>query len=197
MTDTERGPVEIRSATVSEVDYPDRTVSLIIAPFDEWAVVEHRGRAIEECIARGAFGAIRNRARKFTVNLEHDPARWVGTVLDLDPDDPRGLVGTVKIRRTSEGDQTLNDAADGLLGSSIGMAVAPKDETYTNGRRLVRKAYLDHVALTATPSYVGAAVLEVRTAPPALVVPPTMSATPNLDAVLAERREREYRSLST
>jgi HK97 family phage prohead protease len=195
MTDN-HGPIEIRSATVAEVDYPDRVISLVVAPFDEWAVVEHRGRLVEECIARGAFGAIRNRARKFTVNLEHDPDRWVGTVLDLDPDDPRGLIGTVKIRRTPDGDQTLNDAADGLLGASIGMAVAPRDETITDGRRLVRKAFLDHVALTATPAYVGAEVLEVRTAPPA-VVAPVVSATPNLDKILAERREAEYRSLLT
>ncbi len=184
-----RGPVEIRSATVDAVDYPDRVLSLIVAPFDEWAVVEHRGRIIEEIIDRGAFGAIRNRARKFTVNLEHDPDRWVGTVLDLDPDDVRGLVGTVKIRRTPEGDQTLNDAADGLLGASIGMAVAPGDETIESGRRRVHKAFLDHVSLTATPAYVGAQVLEVRSAP-AVVAP---SATPNLDRILAERREEEYR----
>ena len=156
--------------------------------------MEHNGRLIEECIARGVLGAIRNRARKFTVNMEHDPARWVGTVLDLDPDDPRGLVGTVKIRRTLEGDQALNDAADGLLGSSIGMAVAARDETYREDRRLIHKAYLDHVALTATPSYLGAEVLEVRSAPPA-VVPPVLSATPNLDRILAERRAHEYRSL--
>lgn len=192
----DRGPIEIRSATVTEVDYPDRTVSLVIAPFDEWAVVEHNGRLIEESIQRGAFGAIRNRARKFTVNMEHNPDRWVGTVLDLDPDDPRGLVGTVKIRRTAEGDQTLNDAADGLLGASIGMAVAPKDETYTADRRLIHKAFLDHVALTATPAYVGAEVLEVRTAAPA-VIPANVSPTPNLDKIMAERRAREYRHLLT
>ncbi|HKY15893.1 MAG TPA: HK97 family phage prohead protease [Microthrixaceae bacterium] len=192
-----RGPVEIRSATVDQVDYPDRVLSLIVAPFDEWAIVEHNGRAIEETISRGAFGAIRNRARKFKVNLEHDPDRWVGTVLDLDPDDPRGLVGTVKIRRNPEGDQALNDAADGLLGASIGMAVAPGDETITDGRRVITKAYLDHVALTATPAYVGAEVLEVRSAAPPVVVEPVTSATPNLDRVLAERREREYRSQLT
>ena len=193
---SERGPIEIRSATVAAVDYPERTMALVIAPFDEWAVVEHNGRLIEECIQRGAFGAVRNRARRFTVNMEHDPDRWVGTVLDLDPDDPRGLVGTVKIRRTAEGDQTLNDAADGLLGSSIGMAVAPKDETMANDRRLIHKAYLDHVALTATPTYVGAEVLEVRTAPPA-VVPANESSTPNLDKIMAERRAREYGHLLT
>ena len=188
----DRGPIEIRSATVAAVDYPDRTVSLVAAPFDEWAAVEYRGRIIEECIARGAFGAVQNRARKFTVNLEHDPDRWVGTVTDLDPEDPRGLVAAVKMRRCADGDQALNDAADGLLGASIGMAVAPRDETFTDGRRLVRKAFLDHIALTATPAYVGAEVLEVRNAPPT-IVPPVESPTPNLDRILAQRREEEYR----
>jgi HK97 family phage prohead protease len=192
---TERGPIEIRSAPVASVDYPERVLSLILAPFDEWAVVETRtGALIEERIERGAFGAIRNRARKFTVNYDHDPERWLGTVLDLDPEDPRGLVGTVKIRRSPDGDQALNDCADGLLGASIGMAVAPGDETVANGRRVIRKAFLDHVALTPTPAYVGAEVLEVRTAPPA-IVPPVLSSTPNLDKILAERREEEYRAL--
>jgi len=193
----DRGPVEIRSAPIASVDYPDRVVSLIAAPFDEWAVVESRGAVIEESIQRGAFGAIRNRARKFTVNLEHDPDRWVGTVLDLDPDDPRGLIAAVKIRRSADGDQTLNDAADGLLGASIGMAVAPNDQTLSNGRRLIHKAFLDHIALTARPAYVGAEVLEVRHSPPAVVAPAVVSATPNLDRVMAERREREYRHLLT
>jgi len=191
-----RGPVEIRSAPIAAVDYPDRVVSLIAAPFDEWAVVESRGTIIEESIARGAFGAIRNRARKFTVNLEHDPDRWVGSVTDLDPDDPRGLIAAVKIRRSADGDQVLNDAADGLLGASIGMAVGPNDQTVTGGRRLIHKAYLDHIALTATPAYVGAEVLEVRNAPPA-VVPLAASSTPNLDRIMAERREQEYRHLLT
>jgi len=192
---TERGPVEIRSAPIAAVDYPDRVVSLVLAPFDEWAVVEYRGALLEETILRGAFGAIRNRARKFTVNMDHDRDKWLGTVLDLDPDDPRGLVGAVKIRRSPEGDQALNDAADGLLGASIGMAVAPGDQTVANGRRTIRKAYLDHVALTPTPAYVGAEVLEVRNAP--TVVPLPSSPTPNLDKILAERREAEYRSLLT
>ena len=109
---TDHGPIEIRSATITAVDYPQRELSLIVAPYDEWAPVEYRGQIIEESIAPGAFGAIRNRARKFLVNMEHDPARWVGTVLDLEPDDPAGLRATVKIRRSAEGDQALDDAAD-------------------------------------------------------------------------------------
>jgi HK97 family phage prohead protease len=191
----ERGPIEIRSAVIETVDYPERTLTMIVAPYDEWGEVEHQGRIIEESIAPGAFGAVRNRARKFLVNMEHDPTRWIGTVLDLVPDHPTGLAAQVKIRRSADGDQALNDAADQLLGASIGMAVAPHDETFEGHRRRVRKAFLDHIALTATPAYLGAAVLEVRSAP--LVVPPVVSGTPNLDRILAERRAREYRSLPT
>jgi HK97 family phage prohead protease len=192
----ERGPVEIRSATIEAVDYPERTLSLIVAPYDEWAEVELNGRIIEESIAPGAFGAVRNRARKFLVNMEHDPTRWIGTVSDLIPDHPTGLHATVKIRRCADGDQALNDAADELLGASIGMAVSPRDETVEGHRRRVRKAFLDHIALTATPAYLGARVIDVRTAPP-LVTPPVISSTPNLDRILAERREQQYGSRLT
>jgi HK97 family phage prohead protease len=185
------GPIEIRRATVDAVDYPERTVSLIVAPYDEWTVVEHRGQMLEESIAPGAFGAIRNRARRFLVNMEHDDTRWVGTVLDLDPDDTAGLRATIKIRRNAEGDQALDDAADDLLGASIGMAVAPADQTVENRRRRIRKAYLDHIALTATPAYVGARVLEVRHVLDHPVAA-SVTATPNLDQILAERLARGY-----
>jgi HK97 family phage prohead protease len=193
---SEHGQVEIRSATITAVDYPKRELSLIVVPYDEWTAVAHRGQLVEESVAPGAFGAIRNRARKFLVNMEHDLERWVGTVLDLEPDDPAGLRATVKIRRSAEGDQALDDAADELLGASIGMAVSPGDQTWeTRTRRRITKAYLDHVALTATPAYVGAKVLEVRTAAGIDLLP--VSATPNLDAILAERYARGYSSLLT
>ena len=191
---SEHGPIEIRTARVDVVDYPERTLSLIVAPYDEETVVEHRGRMIEESIAPGAFGAIRNRARKFLVNMEHDPNRWVGTVLDLEPDDPKGLRATVKIRRSPEGDQALDDSADGLLGASVGMAVSPDGQTVDGGKRRIVKAFLDHIALTATPAYVGAEVLEVRSAQ---VIRPPSSTTPNLDAIMAQRAEARYRSLLT
>ena len=192
----ERGPVELRSATIEAVDYPERTLSLIVAPYDEWTEVEHQGRIVEESIAPGAFGAVRNRARKFLVNMEHDPARWIGTVLDLEPDHPTGMHATVKIRRCAEGDQALNDAADDLLGASIGMAVARGDEKVDGHRRRVNRAFLDHIALTATPAYLGAQVIEVRSAP-LVVTPPVTSPTPNLDRILAERLDGQYGSRLT
>jgi len=189
---TERGPIEIRAAQVATVDYPERTLTMIVAPYDEWAVVEHRGALVEESFAPGAFGAIRNRARKFLVNMEHDAERWIGTVLDLEDADV-GLRATVKIRRSAEGDQALDDSADGLLGASIGMAVAPADGRIIDGKRRIVKAFLDHIALTATPAYLGAQVLEVRRAPSLPVIGGSL--TPNLDAILAERARARYGSL--
>ena len=189
---SELGPVEIRTATIEAVAYPDRTLDMIVVPYDEWVPVEWQGRVIEESVAPGAFGAIRNRARKFLVNMEHDPTRWIGTVLDLNPAHPTGLRATVKVRRSPEGDQALDDASDGLLGGSIGMAVAPGDEKIDGNRRRIHKAFLDHIALTATPAYVGAEILEVRSTHPT-VTPPETSPTPNLDRVLAEMTEMGYR----
>jgi HK97 family phage prohead protease len=192
---SDRAPIEIRSATVAAVDYPERTLSIIVAPYDEWAVVERAGKAIEESIAPGAFGAIRNRARKFTVNMEHDRDRWIGSVIDLDTDEPTGLLATVKVRRTPDGDQALNDAADELLGASIGMAVAPSGERYEGNRRRISKAFLDHIALTSMPAYVGARVLEVRHSLPSSPGPSSSSSTPNLDRVLADRLAASYSRL--
>lgn len=182
------GPVELRAAPIDEVNYPARTITLIAAPYDEWTEVEHDGAVIEESIAPGAFGAVRNRARKFVVNLEHDPERRVGSVLDLVPDDPRGLVATVKIQRSDAGDQALKDADDELLGASIGMAVGPGGQMLEGGRRRIVRAFLDHIALTWTPAYLGARSLEVRHRPH--VVAP--SSTPNLDRILAERAAAAY-----
>lgn len=197
MSNAERGPIELRRATVEAVSYPERIVDLLIVPYDEWAPVEYRGRLLEESFAPGAFGAIRNRARKFLVNLEHDPERWVGTAIDLDGANERGLRGRIKIRRSPEGDQTLDDCADGLLGASVGMAVAAGDQTIESSRRRIRKAFLDHIALTATPAYAGAEVLEVRAAPPVVELVADPNARPLLDEALAIIARRGLQSEMT
>jgi len=186
--EAERGPIEVRSAVIEQVAYPDRTIDLIAVPYDEWAEVEYRGRIIEESFDPGAFSGVRRRARKFLVNMEHDPDRWVGTVLDLDSENEKGMRAQLKVRRTPDGDQALNDAADGFLGASVGFACAPSHFTWlSENRRRIHKAFLDHIGLTAQPTYLGAELLEVRSAAPR-VVPAETSRTPNLDRVLAEMR---------
>jgi phage head maturation protease len=109
----------------------------------------------------------------------------------MHPNDPRGLRMELRIAKTLAGDEVLELAADDLLGASIGMAVAPADQTVENRRRRIRKAYLDHIALTATPAYVGARVLEVRHVLDHPVAA-SVTATPNLDQILAERLARGY-----
>ena len=196
MSNEEHGPVEIRSATITDVGYPDRTIDLIAIPYDEWTAVVYNGRVVEESVAPGAFGAVVNRARKFTVNFDHDADRWLGSVLEVRTNDPKGLRTKLKIRRTPEGDQALNDAADGMLGASVGMAVSPDHQRWeTSSRRRILKAFLDHIALTASPAYLGAEILEVRNAPTVIQLPE--SATPNLDRVLAELAADGYRTVLT
>lgn len=184
----DRPPIEIRTAPVTGVDYPARTIELVAAPYDQWATVEYpkgSGRTIEESFAPGAFGNVHVRAqhRRMTVNLEHDRDQWVGRVLALDTRNSEGLRAELLIRRGPMFDQVLDDAADGMYAASVGFGVAPADQRWDGReRRRITKAFLDHIALTVTPAYSGTDVLAVRSAPEV-----NTSATPNLDRLLAER----------
>ena len=148
----ERAPIELRVAQVAAVDFPDRIVDLIAVPYDEWTPVEYGGRMIEESFAPGAFGAVQKRASRFQVNLDHDPARWVGRVVRLEPDDPHGLRASLQIRRGEPFEQVLMDAADGMLCGSVGFGALPADQEWQGReRRRIRKAYLDHVRVDPDP----------------------------------------------
>lgn len=183
-------PIEVRSAALTDVRHPERLVELVAVPYDEWTQVEYQGRVIEESFAPGAFGHIGPRADRFIVNLEHDPARRVGRCVKLDPENRKGLMATVKIRRGTEGDETLDDAADGMVYASIGFGALPDHQHWEGrSRRRIVKAFLDHIALTWTPAYAGAGVLAVRSASATASTP---SATPNLDAIRLQRLEMSY-----
>jgi HK97 family phage prohead protease len=186
----DRPPIELRTVTFSEINHPERIIDLIAVPYNEWAAVQLEDRMIQESFAPGAFGAVRNRAdrARFQVNIEHDPERWVGRVVGLEPDHPDGLRAELRIRRTPEGDQVLVDAEDGMYAASVGFGVYPRDQEWVaKDRRRITKAYLDHIALTPTPAYAGAGVISVRNEP--------RSSTPRLDRVLAELAQREYPGL--
>lgn len=189
-------PIQTRSAAVAEVKPRERIVSLVVVPYDEWTEVydQSLGKTVEESVAPAAFGhIIVNRADRFLVNLEHDLNHRVGRCVKLDPDASVGLLGDVKIRRGTEGDQILDDAEDGMLGASVGMGVFPRDMQWlTRTRRRIVKAYLDHIALTWTPAYAGAGVLAVRSAPATVAVPPAPVPTPNLDSIRLEQLAARY-----
>ena len=151
MSDPPRAEIETRSAHVTDVRFPERVIDLVAVPYDEWALVEYKGRMIEESFDPGAFGAIQNRARRFLVNLEHDPERVTGRVNALHPDRPEGLVAELRIRRGPEGDQVLDDADDGLIGASVGFGALPEHQHWeTRSRRKIMRAFLDHIGLTVT-----------------------------------------------
>jgi HK97 family phage prohead protease len=193
-----RAEIETRSAHVTEVAFPERMISLVAVPYDEWAAVEYRGRLIEESFNRGAFGAIQNRAHRFLVNMEHDMNQVRGRVQALHPDRPEGLVADVRIRRGPEGDQLLLDADDGMVGASVGFGALPEHQHWeTRSRRKIMRAFLDHIALTFTPIYAGAGVLDVRSqaaAQPPGVTPASLTPTPNLDQIMLDRLKLRYSS---
>jgi HK97 family phage prohead protease len=198
MTDTapieasQRAPIEIRSATITNVSFPERLIELVAAPYDEWAPVEHHGRMIEESFEPGAFGNVQNRAHRFLVNLEHDRDRVVGRVQALHPDRAEGLVSELFIRRGDEGDQVLTDADDGMIGGSVGFGALPANQHWEGrSRRRILKAFLDHIALTVSPAYPGTMPLAVRSQQqPAPIV--VQSPTPNLDKIMADRLAARY-----
>jgi len=195
-----RAPIEVRKATITNVSFPQRIISLIAVPYNDYAVVEHpvgSGKFIEEAFEPGAFGNVQNRANRFLVNLEHDLDHVVGRVQSLQPELPEGLGADLFIRRGPEGDQVLADADDGMYGGSVGFAALPSNVAWEGrSRRRVLKAFLDHIGLTFTPAYTGTMPLAVRsqvaTASNSLQLQPERQPTPNLDRILAERLARQY-----
>lgn len=190
MTDTQpevrpASPVEFRSVTDMEVRFAERTIELLLMPYDFEAAVMVHGRPVLESLAPGAFTGVEKRANRVKVNRDHDLARTVGRAFALHPSRAEGLVGELRIARTPLGDETLGLAEDDALEASVGFAVMPGGEKWTDGRsrRRVSRAFLDHVAMVPEGAYEGR-VLAVRSA--AVTVDTAVRVpTPNLDEVLA------------
>lgn len=187
----------LRRAATLDVRHPERIIDLIAVPYDEEARVPWRGRMITESVAPGAFTGI-NRG-PINVNREHDRTQPVGRAVGVHPNDPRGLRLELRIAKTASGDEVLELADEELLGASVGMGpILPGGERYLDGgaRRRITKAFVDHVAMTGDRAYDGARVLAVRSSSAALAQGQLVEApgapTPLLDAILAERRLREY-----
>lgn len=175
----------LRAAQVVDVSYPERTIELVVMPYETETVVAYQGRMCSETIARGAFDGIERRANRVRVNRDHDMARTVGRAVALHPDRAEGLVAEVRIAKTELGEETLELAADGCLDASAGFRPMDGGMTWL-GRSAYRitKGWLGHIAMTPDPAYPDARVLAVRSADGASVSPGgVVSATPNLDEV--------------
>lgn len=177
--------LEYRTAGATlDVRHPERVIDIIAVPYDEEVRVVHGGRWIIETVAPGSFAGVDG---DVLVNRSHDRERPLGRVVKFHPGDPRGLRTELRIAKTSDGNDILELASEGLLGASVGFAPLPGGEAYSpdRQRRRITKAFLGHVALTGDPAYLGARVLAVRTTPEA---PTSRVSTPILDRILLERR---------
>ena len=177
-----------RKAELIGVDFPNRTIDLVVIPYGQEVVVGWEGRTVTETIERGAFNGIERRANRIKANRDHDERRTFGRALTLHPERDEGLVGTVKVSRTPLGDETLELAEDGVLDVSAGFLPMAGGMRWLsrNAYRIV-KGHLRHIALVPEGAYGEAAgVLAVRAAAHG-----PLSSTPNLDQALAWQRELE------
>jgi len=186
--------LEYRQATVSGVSFPQRSIELVVMPYESETVVEHRGRLIREIVSRGAFGNIRAERHRVNVNRDHDLKRVVGRATAFHPDAEAGLVAEVRIARTPLGDETLQLADEEILDASAGFAIEAGGEKWEDGggRRRITRAWLGHIAMTPDPAYRDARVLAVRGSAEVAAVPQERPATPNLDLVRAWAAEAAY-----
>jgi len=185
----------IRSIAEYGVDYPKRTIELVVMPYDTETLVDQPyGRMVVESVAAGAFNGIQRRVDRIRVNRDHDLQRTVGRTMALHPSRDEGLVAEIRIARTPLGDETLSLADDGCLDASA--AVRPLDNgmEWTRDRSRVRltKLWLEHIAMTPDPAYETANVLAVRNR----IETPAPAARPNLDRIRAEILAERYDSLS-
>ena len=198
--DQDRRPASerlIRAATQLGVNFPQRTIELVVMPYDVEAIVDQPyRRMVFESVAPGAFSGIQRRANRIRVNRGHDTERTVGRVTALYPSRPEGLVAELRIARTPLGDETLALADDGCLDASAAVRPMPDGLEWNRDRTKVRltKLWLEHVAMTPEPAYETANVLAVRTAAlePAAVA---LVATPLLDQLRADRLRERYDSI--
>jgi len=157
--------IETRAASTVDVSTQTRTIELVCVPYGKPAVVDYRGRMIEETISNRAFARVEQQPNieRIRANRDHDPRRVFGRCVNISPFHVDGLHAAIKVSRTTLGDESIELARDGLLDSSIGFAVEPDGEVWeSRNRRRVTSAYLDHVALVANPAYADARIVGVR-----------------------------------
>lgn len=170
-----------------DVDFKQRIIDIIAVPYEQEAEIRWRGEVWHEVFSRSSFDGIQDHAGRIPVRREHTLGETVGRVIKLDPRYERGLLASVKIARTIKGDETLQLAAEDMLGASVGYFVKRPSDVEMNRRsmlRRVKRAFLDHLAMTDVPAYVGAVPVAVREGLSAQPVAGGPLVTPVLDEVL-------------
>lgn len=174
--------------TLRDVDFKQRLITVLAVPWEQEAEVFWRGEWWNEVFSRGAFDGLEDHAGRIPVNRQHTKGDTVGKVVQADTKDPQGLVLLTRIAKTPRGDETLNLAAEDMIGGSIGYRVKqPRDVEVQRQRMLrrVNRGFLDHFSFVESPTWESARVLAVRAEPSGLTVAETpLPPTPNLDEFL-------------
>jgi HK97 family phage prohead protease len=202
--------IEFRSATVTDVNWPNRTIELVVMPYEQVAQIVTSTRVFDEIVTRGAFDGVEKRASKVKLNMDHrlDLPSTIGRTVELHPSRDEGLVAEVKIfRNHALGDLLLEQAAEDSLGASAGFTLLRDDATgkakagaegwETRSRRRLNHLFLDHIAATPTPAYEGARVLSVRDTPGSRQEAAGAVARPNLDRIKLEHWKAQAAELDS
>jgi phage head maturation protease len=172
MSDTQTGELEFRSSQLVDVNFPKRTIELIVMPYESEGTAFYHGRTITEICSRGAYAGVEQRTRQIKVNRGHLTDMAVGKTVALHPSRHEGLVAEIRISRTDLGEETLILADDGVLDASAsfgllrdkqtGRVVPNAEQWETRDRRRLNHLFLDHIAMVPDPAYPDARVLAVR-----------------------------------
>ena len=190
-----RAPIEYRTAEVTDVR--ERIIDLLAVPYDDWTPVDHHGQMIEESFAPGAFGSIRTRLKRsrWEVNLDHDRTRYVGRVLDLDPDDPAGLRSELlDPARTGRRPGPRRRRRRPPVRESSGSPATPKisNGKPSPGAASSKRSWITSHSRSTPPTAAPKFSPSDHDIPDASRTP-----TPNLDRIMAERLAADYsRSLT-
>jgi HK97 family phage prohead protease len=187
--DQTRAPIELRTATATNVDFAHRLITVIAVPYEQPAEVPYRGETWKEVFERGSFDGIEKRPNRVRSNRDHDRSRTVGKVVRFHPNRDEGLVAEVRIGQTPLGDETLQLASEDMLSASIGFGVRNSDQVLDRSarERRIRRAYLDHLSFVESPAYDGARVLSVRDGvDSADIALSPIPATPGLDQFISD-----------
>lgn len=166
LDDVREGIIERRYSGPVEVG-DGRTIVGLCAPYDVVATVEDGGPSYQEVIRAGAFRRSTRAPNRVLLNYEHrtDLGNVIGPATEL-VERENGLHGTFRVLPGALGDHALEIIRSGACtGLSVSAALHPQGSRIVDGVVERRLLLLDHVAITASPSYDGAEVLALRSGP--------------------------------
>lgn len=167
--------IETRSegVHVSDVNYPERIISVVAVPYETPTQVSYKRGVWNEVFSRSAFNGLDPQKRRIPVtaclkipDINHSGGELIGKIQQVHTDAAEGLIADVRVSRTPIGQSTLELANDGAVSASVGFRVNQPhyDETLDvrSMTRRINRAFLEHLAFVAQPAYDGAKVLAVR-----------------------------------